>query len=302
MPIPDYQSFFLPVLRALSDDLAYSSADLRGKLIATLGLSPEQLHEKLPSGRQSVFANRVAWSTFYLAKAGALRRPKRGTSLITERGHKLLQEHPNGFTVRTLTQFPEFVAFYKPTGSTPDSKAEVQTDSSETPEEQLANAYQVLREALANDVLEAVRKSPPAFMETLVVDLLVAMGYGGSVADAGRAVGQSGDGGVDGVIKEDKLGLDLVYIQAKRWKESIGRPQVQGFAGSLEGFRARKGVFITTSTFTTEARTYVQNIEKKIVLIDGKQLADLMIEHNVGVAATRTITLKRLDSDYFEAD
>ena len=173
-------------------------------------------------------------------------------------------------------------------------------DSARTPEEDLISAYQLLRSALANEVLEAVKKSTPRFFEELVVDLLVAMGYGGSVADAGRAVGRSGDDGIDGIIKEDKLGLDVVYIQAKRWKDSVGRPLVQAFAGSLEGVRARKGVFITTSTFTADAVDYVQRIEKKIVLVDGTRLADLMIEHNVGVTVAQTFMIKRLDSDYFE--
>jgi restriction system protein len=205
-----------------------------------------------------------------------------------------------------LSIYPEFVAFNKgqaADGNNLDERNQsVQTadDSVRTPEEELVNAYQLFRNALANEVLEAVRKSTPTFFEELVVHLLVAMGYGGSVADAGNAVGRSGDGGIDGTIKEDKLGLDVVYIQAKRWKESVGRPLVQAFAGSLEGVRARKGVFITTSTFTADAIDYVQRIEKKIVLVDGKRLADLMIEHNVGVTPTQTFTLKRLDSDYFE--
>lgn len=170
----------------------------------------------------------------------------------------------------------------------------------ETPEEQLGSAYRLLRDTLANDLLDAVRRSSPTFFEELVVDLLVAMGYGGSVEDAGKAVGKSGDGGIDGIIKEDKLGLDFVAVQAKRWKDVVGRPVVQAFAGSLEGFRARKGVLITTSWFSEEAKQYVKNIGKRIVLIDGKQLADLMIEHDVGVTVSQTYRVKRLDSDYFE--
>lgn len=241
----------------------------------------------------------------YLTKAGALKRPKRGTFQITERGQHLLRQYPTRFTKQALTIYPEFIAFS--TGQVPDSgipeeKHNIQPpdDSARTPEEELINAYQLLRSALANEVLEAVRKSTPRFFEELVVDLLVAMGYGGSVEDAGRAVGRSGDDGIDGIIKEDKLGLDVVYIQAKRWKDSVGRPAVQAFAGSLEGVRARKGVFITTSTFTADAVDYVQRIEKKIVLVDGTRLADLMIEHNVGITVAQTFMIKRLDSDYFE--
>ncbi len=235
----------------------------------------------------------------YLTKAGALKRIKRGVFQITERGNELLRKHPDKINIQMLSEFPEFIVFKKGDPAS-NEKVELKIESTQTPEEQLAGAYQILRDALANDVLEAVKKTPPAFFEKLVVDLLVAMGYGGSVADAGRAVGRSGDGGIDGTIKEDKLGLDVVYIQAKRWKDSIGRPVIQGFAGSLDGVRARKGVLITTSSFTQDALDYVERIDKRIVLINGRQLADLMIEYNVGVTPTQTFTLQRLDSDYFE--
>jgi restriction system protein len=299
MPVPDFQSLFVPLLRAASDGVAHSSSALRDRIAQDLNLTAEDLQQKLPSGTQSVFANRVAWATVYLSKAGLLQKPQRGVYQITERGKSFLREHPAGIKVRMLKEFPEFVVFHKG-NETQSIKPQEETELEKTPGEQLAAAYQVLREALANDVLDAVRKGSPSFFEALVVDLLVAMGYGGSVADAGKAVGRGGDGGIDGIIKEDKLGLDLIYIQAKRWKDSVGRPLVQAFAGSLEGFRARKGVFITTSTFTPDALAYVERIERKIVLIDGTQLAELMIEHNVGVATTQTYTLKRLDSDYFE--
>ena len=306
MPIPDFQSFFVPVLRATADDKEHGSPEIRETVAAELALTPEDLDQKLPSGTQTVFANRVAWSLVYLAKACALRRPRRGVFQITERGHQLLGQYPNRFTKQALNVYPEFVVFEKgqpaENGKAGEKAIPLQPadDSTHTPEEDLITAYQLLRSALANEVLEAVKRSTPRFFEELVVDLLVSMGYGGSVADAGKAVGRSGDDGIDGIIKEDKLGLDLVYIQAKRWKDSVGRPLVQAFAGSLEGVRARKGVFITTSTFTADATDYVQRIEKKIVLIDGTRLADLMIEHNVGVTVTQTFMLKRLDSDYFE--
>jgi len=177
---------------------------------------------------------------------------------------------------------------------------DIKPDKAQTPEEQLANAYKVLRDSLANDVLEAVRKASPTFFEELVIDLLVSMGYEGSIEDAGRAVGKSGDGGIDGIIKEDELGLDVVYVQVKRWSNSVGRTVVQEFAGSLEGVRARKGVLITTSYFSQDALDYVGKIEKRIVLIDGKQLADLMIDYDIGVNAVQTYKIKRLDSDYFD--
>jgi restriction system protein len=193
------------------------------------------------------------------------------------------------------------VAFQKGSLRSVHSSEEERFDRAETPEEQLANAYTVLRDALATDLLEAVKKATPSFFEELVIDLLVAMGYGGSVDDAGKAIGRAGDGGIDGIIKEDKLGLDVVYVQAKRWTSSVGRPIVQAFAGSLEGVRARKGVLITTSFFTQDALEYVQKIEKRIVLVDGKQLADLMIDNNIAVNIVQKYEIKRLDSDYFES-
>jgi len=275
-------------------------ADLREGIAAELKLTPEDLSQKLPSGVQTAFANRVAWSTVYLTKAAALERVKRGVFKITGRGRELLGSNPQRLTVRNLSQYPEFQAFHKGSRATETDEQDGSSEKAETPEEQLANAYKLLRDTLANDVLDAVKKSSPTFFEELVIDLLVAMGYGGSVEDAGKAVGKSGDGGIDGIIKEDKLGLDVVYIQAKRWMNSVGRPVVQAFAGSLEGVRARKGVLITTSYFSQDALDYVQKIEKRIVLIDGKQLADLMIDYEIGVTPFQVYKVKRLDSDYFE--
>lgn len=273
-------------------------AELRAAIAAELQLSPDDVAQKLPSGVQTVFANRVAWSAVYLTKAGALGRLKRGVFKMTGRGKELLALGLPRLTVQHLSKYPEFVAFHK--GSqTPVVDPQIRPDN-RTPEEQLASAYKTIRESLAGEVLEAVRRAPPEFFEELVVRLLVKMGYGGSVEDAGKAVGKSGDGGVDGIIKEDKLGLDVVYVQAKRWGSSVGRPAVQAFAGSLEGVRARKGVMITTSTFTQEALEYVQKIEKRIVLIGGEQLADLMIDYDLGVAPVQNYTVKRLDADFFE--
>jgi restriction system protein len=299
MAIPDYQSFFHPVLRLTSDGKEHSTAELRDRIAADLKLTPEELTQKLPSGVQTVFANRVAWSVVYLAKAGALERIKRGLFRITDRGRELLGLDVPRLTTKHLSVHPEFVAFQK--GPKKDGRDEAgEHEKTETPEEQLANAYKVLRDSLATDVLEAVKKASPSFFEEVVIELLVAMGYGGSVQDAGKAVGRPGDGGIDGIIKEDKLGLDFVYVQAKCWAGAAGRPVVQAFAGSLEGVRAKKGVFITTSSFTQDALEYVRKIEKRIVLIDGEQLAELMIEHNVGVNISQTYEIKRLNSDYFE--
>lgn len=214
-----------------------------------------------------------------IASPGALERIRRGVFKITARGRDLLALNLPKLTIRMLSEYPEFVAFHKGSPKGGDGDQDEKQEKNETPEEQLADAYKVLREALANDVLDAVMKASPTFFEELVIDLLVAMGYGGSVEDAGRAVGKTGDGGIDGIIKEDRLGLDVVYVQAKRWTNSVGRPVVQAFAGSLEGVRARKGVLIiSTSYFSQDALDYVQKIEKRIVLIDGKRLADLMID------------------------
>ena len=300
MPVPDFQSLFVPLLRAASDQQEHSMGDIRDRIAAELQLSLADLGQRLPSGKQTVFANRVAWAAVYLYRAGALERVRRGVFRINARGAELLERHPTRLTVRDLSKYPEFVAFHKgsPNGL---GEEENRTEKSETPEERLTHAYKVLRDALAGEVLDATKKASPGFFEELVIDLLVAMGYGGSVEDAGRAVGKSGDGGIDGTIKEDKLGLDVLYVQAKRWSNPVGRPVVQAFAGSLEGVRARKGVLITTSTFTPEAMEYVQKIEKRIILIDGKQLADLMIDHDIGVSLTQTFKIKRLDADYFES-
>lgn len=301
MSVPDFQSFFMPVLRLTSDGNEHTMAELRQRIAEDLKLMPEDLSQKLPSGVQSVFVNRVAWSTVYLTKAGALERVRRGVFRITPRGKDLLDLKLAKLTIQNLSKYAEFVAFHRGTQDRgEDGGQEVKGGKTETPEEQLANAYMVLRKALASDVLEAVKKAPPTFFEELVIELLVAMGYGGSVEDAGKAVGKTGDGGIDGTIKEDKLGLDVVYVQAKRWSSAVGRPVVQAFAGSLEGVRARKGVLITTSYFSQDALEYVQKIEKRIVLIDGQQLADLMIDHDIGVNVTHTYRVKRLDSDYFE--
>ena len=306
MAVPDFQSFMLPLLKRTADGQEHPMADFRAQLAIQMGISEEEQKEKLPSGTQTRYANRIAWAAIYLERAGCLERTRRGVFRITDRGKVLLSDNPEKLNVKVLSQFPELRAFQhgKPSGGDgnggigPESGGETQT-----PEEVLDNSFQAIQNSLANDILDAVKKMSPAAFEELVVKLLVAMGYGGSIEDAGQAVGKAGDEGIDGIIKEDRLGLDSIYIQAKKWNENvIGRPLVQSFAGSLEGHRARKGVMITTSTFSPDARNYVQKIENKIVLIDGKQLAQLMIEHGVGVTVTKTYALKRLDQDFFEGE
>jgi len=296
--IPDYQGFMLPLLRAVSDGKDYRLRDLTDHLADEAGLTPVERQELLPSGEQTVVSNRVQWAKTYLKKAGLLSQPGRGLIRLTPEGQTALAQKPAKIDKAFLDRYPAFVAFYKK-GQPADAATVLPDPSNETPEEALEASVQALRSALADELLERLKNCTPQFFERLVVQLLVAMGYGGSLADAGQAVGRSGDEGIDGIIKEDKLGLDVVCLQAKRWQGTVGRPVVQAFAGSMEGMRARKGVLITTSTFSKDAEEYVGKIERKIVLIDGERLAELMIDHNIGVATARTYTVKRIDLDYF---
>ena len=302
MPIPDYQSLMLPVLRFAGDRKEHSLAEFRQRIAAEFNLSEQELAERLASDSQTVFANRVAWAVQYLKAAVALKSVRRGVYQITDRGVALLKEKPSEINVHTLRQFPEFSEFHDK-GTAPDSAAVATAPSpevKETPEESLEHSYQALREALTSELLETIKNGSPAAFEKIVVDLLVAMGYGGSVEDAGKVVGKSGDGGIDGIIKQDKLGLDFLYVQAKRWQEVVGSPEIMKFSGSLTKKHANRRVFITTSVFTKDALEYVKEMPQRIILIDGRRLASLMIEHNVGVAPAKTYTLKRLDQDYFE--
>jgi restriction system protein len=305
MPIPDFQSLMKPLLTRLLDGASHPFSELLPLVASDVGVTEEELANLLPSGRQQTFRNRLHWASFYLEKADALAKPKRGWLTLTPRGRSLLDQGTH-INTKCLEQFEEFRTFLSgggeskdPTKGTDPATSPVDT---RTPQELLEQGHALHREQLASEVIARAKACSPAFFEQLVVDLLVAMGYGGSRKDAGQAVGKSGDGGIDGIIKEDRLGLDAVYVQAKRWEASVGRPIVQAFAGSLEGHRARKGVLITTSTFSSDARDYVGKIEKRIVLIDGAQLSELMIEHGIGVAEVQTYALKRLDSDYFEED
>jgi len=255
----------------------------------------------LPSGLQNKFTNRVGWARTYMKKAGLLGSPERGTIRITERGLQVLESRPKEINSEFLKQFPEFVEFQRP-ATKPRKTATQLAERNKTPEELLEESYIELYDGLVADLVEKVKSGSPQFFERLVVDLLVKMGYGGSRKDAGEAIGRVGDGGIDGIIKEDKLGLDVIYIQAKRWENTVGRPSVQAFAGSLEGVRAKRGIMITTSQFSSEAREYVRHIEKKIVLVDGEMLAKLMVDHNLGVSAVASYDIKKVDSDYFEED
>lgn len=299
MAVPDYQSLMLPLLKLAQDQQEHSLHDAINFLAGKFSLTQAEREELLPSGRQAAFDNRVGWARTYLKKAGLLESPKRGYFRITDRGLSVLKQNPSKINNRFLRQFPEFVAFQKPAEEMA-VRQNAQTDNEQTPEEEIESVYQQLRKELASELLDTIKGCSATFFERLVVDLLVKMGYGGTRQDAGQAIGKSSDGGIDGIIKEDRLGLDIVYIQAKKWDgTSIGRPEIQKFAGALQGQRARKGVFITTSTFTQQAKDYASFIDSKIVLIDGDLLAQLMIDYNMGVGLVASYEIKRVDTDYF---
>lgn len=302
MAIPDFQTIMLPLLRMLQDGTPKATSEMRSTLAAHFSLTDEEKTELLPSGSQHRFANRVAWACAHLKKAGLLQNIKSGVYQITARGMEALASSPSRIDLRFLDQYEEHIEFRK--RRTPTIEAnEIETEhSSQTPKEILEKAYQTLRKSLAQEILERISQASPAFFEQLVVDLLLKMGYGGSRQDAGTAIGRVGDEGIDGIIKEDKLGLDVIYLQAKRWGATVGRPDVQAFAGSLEGHRAQKGVFITTSQFSAEAKDFVSRIGKKIVLIDGQQLSELMIDYDLGVTIEDTYIVRKIDSDYFSEE
>lgn len=296
MSVPDFQAFMLPLLRLSSDGGEHTLSEVIDTLASQFRLSEDDRKELLPSGRQARLDNRVGWALTHLRKAVLLERTGRGRFHITERGRIVLDSNPPEITMRFLLQFPEFVEFRHRQADTAEDDS---VEGVETPEESLESIYQRLRNNLAQELLERIKKAPPKFFESLVVDLLVAMGYGGSRKDAGEVLGQSGDGGVDGIIKEDRLGLDVVYIQAKKWDTTVGRPIVQAFAGALMGKKANKGVLLTTSQFSLDAKQYVDSIGQKIVLIDGEQLSRFMVDFNIGVTIQETYTIKRVDLDYF---
>lgn len=304
MAIPNYQDIMLPLLALAGDGEVHHMREARDQLATSLGLSSEERQELLPSGKQPTFDNRVGWARTYMTKAGLLEVPRRSYFMITARGKEILASAPKTIDVTFLQRFPEFIEFRNL------RKEHVESGTDEapvtfgvaSPEEALERAHQSLRSNLAAEILVAVNACSPTFFEKLVVDLLVRMGYGGSRREAGQAIGKSGDEGIDGIIKEDRLGLDIIYIQAKRWNSVVGRPEIQKFAGALQGQRARKGIFITTSCFTKEAHHFVSAIDTKIILMDGKTLAEHMIDNNVGVTTQATYEVKRIDGDYFGED
>ena len=293
----------LPFLRILQDGNEHRLRDVIEAAANHFGLTTEEREQLLPSGNQRVFDNRMGWARTYLKKAGLLEYPKRGLSQITARGKEVLAENPDSIDAKYLQRFPEFKPF-REVSDTASADVSISPPPAPpyTPAEAIENAYAQLRAVLADELLESVQKTSPARFERIVIDLLVKMGYGGSIADAARVIGKSGDEGIDGIINEDRLGLDRIYIQAKRWQGVVGRPEIQKFAGALAGKHATKGIFITTSSFTLESEQYVQSLALKIVLIGGKTLSSLMIEQNVGVTPSNQYTIKKVDFDYFAED
>jgi restriction system protein len=300
MTVPDYQSLMLPLLKFCADKNEHSISEAFDKLVDLLKLSDQDRKELLPSGKQSKFENRVHWAKTFLLKAGLLEAVGRARFKLTKRGETVLSENPPALNDKYLLRYPEYAEFRKRSHRTVTVGTEEIQENLKTPLEVLEESYLHLKQSLAQELLETIKGCSPRFFEKLVVDMLVSMGYGGSRIDAGSAIGKTGDGGIDGIIKEDKLGLDIIYIQAKRWSQTVGAPEVQAFAGSLEGFRARKGVMLTTSKFSPKAYEYIEKIEKRISLIDGEQLAQLMIDNGVGVTEVDRYIVKRIDKDYFE--
>ncbi|CAN5491603.1 restriction endonuclease [soil metagenome] len=301
MAVPDFQTIMLPLLEMLGDGNEHSLSEMLARLGTSLNLSDDDLKERIPSGVQTRLYNRICWSTTHLKKAAIIDNTGRGRFRITSRGLELLQKHLKKIDLSLLNTYPEYIEFRQLSRSK-DVKAiepSLQPETIRTPDELLYESYETIRKTLASEVIDTVKSCSPSFFERLVVELLVKMGYGGTLEDAGKAVGKSGDGGIDGTIKEDRLGLDVIYLQAKRWEATVGRPELQAFAGALLGKQARKGVFITTSNFSSGARAYVDTITSNIILIDGEQLAELMIDYNVGVSVAATYEIKKIDSDYF---
>ncbi|MET3122295.1 restriction system protein [Oxalobacteraceae bacterium GrIS 2.11] len=301
MTIPNYQTCLLPFLNLMGDGRERTLRDIQTYLADFFELTDEERSARIPSGQSSVINNRVGWARTYLTKSGLIERTGRAIFRLTERGASVLKDSPPKIDVKFLEQFPEFIAFQNSSKNIPNSLSrsdDAFKDS--TPEEEIELAYQGLKNLLAEELLTRILSCSPVFFEQLVVDLLVKMGYGGSRKDAGERIGKSGDEGIDGIIKEDRLGLDAIYIQAKRWQGSVGRPEIQKFVGALQGQRAKKGVFITTSGYTADALDYIKMTDAKVVLIDGSQLANLMIEFDLGVSVSSSYIVKKIDSDYFE--
>lgn len=304
MSVPGYQEFMFPILKLLSDGNIYYKKDIFIKLAQQLHLSQEQLEEKLPSQQEPTYINRIGWAITYLKKAGLLESPSRAHFLITDEGKNVVNNNVINLNSKYLRRYDSFLEFQNLSHKKEENKIiEENEQETQTPSEKMISYYEIIKKSICDDLLNKVIEQTPDFFEHLVVDLIVAMGYGGSVEDAGRATKRTNDEGIDGLVKEDKLGLDIIYIQAKRWQKGnvVGRPEIQKFVGALAGQGARKGIFITTSNFTKEATEYKPRNDTSIILIDGQKLVELMYEYNIGVSTEKRFEIKRLDSDYFES-
>lgn len=304
MAVPDFQSLMLPLLRLAGDGMDHTFKDAVEAIAIEFSLTPEERNELLPSSsRTTLFYNRLAWAKTHMTMAGLLQAPRRGVFCITQRARELLVSQLARIDMKTLQQFPEYERARRGDVQASVEPAMPAVAFNElTPEESIERAHLSLRKDLARELLESIMQCSPAFFELLIIKLMIKMGYGGSREEAGKAVGRSGDGGIDGIINEDRLGLDAIYLQAKRWEGVVGRPEIMKFVGALAGQRATKGVFITTSWFTQDAKDYALSSQYKVVLIDGERLADLMIEHDLGVSVAATYQLKRIDSDFFSEE
>ena len=302
--IPDFQSIMRPLLDVLSDGNERDTVSLRDALAERFDVSLEERAQLLPSGTARLYDNRVAWAYVHLHRAGAIDRLRRGVYRITPRGVSLLGQQPERIDLKVLSQFPEFLEFRRATKGkkrqAEPSEEAATLDDGRSPTERLAGAHAEHQAEVTSALMDRIRTCHPTFFEQLVLKVLVAMGYGGSEEEASEHLGHSGDGGVDGVINEDSLGLDRVYVQAKRWAENpVGRPDVQAFVGALEGRGATKGVFITASHFTSDATEYAERLTRRVVLIDGQRLAELMMRFGVGVTTRETFPLQEVDEDFF---
>jgi restriction system protein len=300
MAIPDFETLMLPTLQFAADENEHSYRETIEHLANWYSLTEEERKKRVPSGVMPILNNRVSWTLFYLRKAGLLESTRRGFYKITQTGLEALSQKPTKVDTNYLRRYLSFQEFISTKSEKSSKEEDLAATSSKSPDELLEYSYQTLREVLASELLLQIKKRSPEKFENLVVELLVRMGYGGSINEAGEVIGRSGDEGIDGTIKEDVLGLDVIYIQAKKWDTTVGRPEIQKFAGALQGRRARKGIFITTGSFSKDAVDFSSRIDNRIVLIDGKKLVDLMIDHNIGVSTLKTYEIKKLDSDYFE--
>lgn len=303
MSIPKYDEMYRAFLDCLADGEVHKLKEVKGIVANVFGVTENERKELLPSGRQTIFDNRIGWTRTYLKKAGLLQSPARGAYIITAEGNQVLKENPPEIDNLFLQRFESFRAFISPNENHSTQNATMVPG--QTPQDTLDDAYQQINDTLADDLLSEVMKQSPSFFEHMVVKLLTQMGYGGSAAGAGLVTGQTADEGIDGIIREDKLGFNLIYIQAKRWDrdQTIGRPEIQKFVGALAGQGATKGLLITTAKFTKEARQYANKQHTtKVILVDGPMLAKLMIEFNLGVSTETTYAIKRIDTDFFADD